>query len=133
MSNTTDSKPFWKGTNFYVFTLALIGSIVGLTMKDAQSTVSAVIAISSVGFAARSFFTNGGIVNIRAWALDKNTWAYVGSILAILFPSVPEQAQQVGEAAGHVVNAAASGNYPLLIQAIFALGTLLFHLLKPKQ
>lgn len=132
MSNTTESKPFWKGTNFYVFVLALFGGLIGWKLGDAQSFVSSAIALGSAIFAVRSFFTNGGVVNVRAWALDKNTWAYVGSILALFFVDSPDQAKQLGETAGQAVNAAASGNYTLLIQTGLSLFTLLWHLLKPK-
>jgi hypothetical protein len=126
-------KPFWKGTNFYVLALALIGSTVGLTMHDSQAVVANAIGIGSVIFAVREYVGSKAF-DLKAWILDRNTWAYAGSLLALLLPTAPAgSAEGLTEAAGTAVNAAASGNYALLAQAAFSIISILWHWLSPTR
>lgn len=132
---TTDqlsSKPWYAGTHFYVFFLALVGSLFGLKEADAQTIVLSAVSVGSLAFGVRSYIRQGQ-VDFWTWVKSPNTWAFAGNILALLFVKSPEQGQQLGETTGQIINAAATGNYTLLIQALLSAGTIIWHIFQGRK
>jgi hypothetical protein len=129
MSTTTEKK-WYQSTNFWNgVILALGGLVVGFPHGAATDAVSAIFALVASVFAVRDGLT-GKHLDLKAWALDKNTWRNLGTVVVSLIPMFPAE---IATSVGDAISAALGGNWQGILTAVFAIGTSLYFWLKPGQ
>jgi hypothetical protein len=129
MINTTQTSggPWWLSTNFALTVVLVIGGFfVGFDRVDAQTGVTA-LAGAVAAFGALREKIKG--VDFKGWLGNTNTWAYLGTIVVTFVPTLPvELFQQLGD----IASAAIGGNWQGILVGVFALGTTLYQIFKPK-
>lgn len=130
MSNTTQTKsggPWWLSTNFALTVSMLVGSIfVGFDKVDAQAGVASIAGVIAAVGAIREKVKG---VDFKGWIGNRNTWAYLGTIVVTFIPALPVDAfQHLGEIAANVIG----GNWQGILVSLFSLGTILYHFFQPK-
>ena len=117
------------GTNFWVSIVLFIGGLfVGFPTDLAAETVDYWVAGIAGIFAVREKIKSATI-DWRAWLGNANTFAYLGTVVTALLPVIPiELFSHLSELA----QAAIGGNWQGILVAMFGIGTIIFHLLKPK-
>lgn len=128
MSNTQPVK-FYQGTNFWVSVVLFIGGLfVGFPTDMATETVEYWVAGIAGIFAVREKLKDVQI-DWRAWLQNPNTWAYLGTVITSLLPVIPvDLFTDLAELAQSILG----GNWQGVLVSLFAIGTMLFHLLRPK-
>ncbi|MBK8706628.1 MAG: hypothetical protein IPN33_25665 [Saprospiraceae bacterium] len=112
---------FWQGTNFLALTMA-VGSLWGLSESDVSPLVSAVFGFVGTAFAIREKIKDAAI-NWGAWISSPNTWNYVFAAIAAIVPTLPAG---LGDKISDIIAAIAGKNWPGLITALLAFGSILF-------
>ncbi len=129
MSNTqtTTAGPKWLSTNFALNVVLLIGcAFVGFSQDQAANGVGAFAALIAAVGAIRESVKG---VDLKSWALNSNTWAYLGTIVVTFIPTLPvEFFQHLGDLARNAVG----GNWQGILVSLFSIGTILYQVFKPK-
>lgn len=131
MANTTQTKatggPWWLSTNFALTVSLLVGGIfVGFDSADAQSGVASIAGLIATIGAIREKVKG---TDFKGWLTNSNTWAYIGTIVVTFVPTLPvELFQQLGD----IARSAIGGNWQGILVGVFALGTTLYQIFKPK-
>ena len=126
MSNLQQSA---QGTNFWVSIVLFIGGLfAGFPSDLAAETVEYWVAGIAGIFAVREKLKDAKI-DWRAWIGNTNTWAYLGTFVTALVPVIP--AQLFTDLAS-LAQSALGGNWQGILVSLFSIGTIIFHLLRPK-
>lgn len=124
----TTGGPWWLSTNFALTAVLLVGGLfVGFERTDAVTGVGAVSSIIALFGALREKIKG---VDFKAWLANKNTWAYLGTIVVTFVPILPgELFQHLGD----IASAAIGGNYQGILVSLFAALPILYNIFfKPK-
>ncbi len=126
MSNT--QTPWYGSTGFWNgLVLALSGLVVGFPAGDSSNAIAALFALFASGNAIRDGLS-GKHLDVKAWALSKNTWNYLAATIVAIVPMFPAE---IVQSAGDAVAAAIGGNWQGIFVAVFSIGTTLYYWLKP--
>lgn len=131
MSNTTQTTsggPWWLSTNFALTAVLLVGGLfVGFERTDAQTGVASIAGLIAAIGAVREKVKG---VDFKGWLGNKNTWAYIGTIVVTFIPMLPGELFQH---LGSIAEAAVGGNYQGILVGLFAAIPIIYNLfLKPK-
>lgn len=124
----TTGGPWWLSTNFALTAVLLVGGLfVGFERADAVTGVTAVSTFIALFGALREKIKG---VDFKAWIGNKNTWAYLGTIVVTFVPAIPVELFQH---AGDIAAAAIGGNYQGILVGLFAAIPIIYNLFfKPK-
>lgn len=128
MSNTqtVQARTPWKSVDFIINLILLALSAFGFTQEQAGQIAPVMIGIAGAIGILRDFFKDAKFVGIAAWLKDSNTWSYIASAVVAVFPA----GAALIEPLKGVSDAIVSGNFASIITALFALGTIIFNLVK---
>lgn len=120
--------PWWLSTNFALTAVLLVGGLLkGFDVVDATTGVDAVATLVAVWGASREKIKG---VDFKAWIGNKNTWAYLGTIVVTFAPAIP---LELFQHAGDIAAAAIGGNYQGILVGLFAAIPIIYNLFfKPK-
>ena len=127
--DTIKTPAFWQGTNFWTALALFVGGLfVGFPDGEAQTTVGYLFATLGGIMAIREKLKNTSI-DWRAWIGNKNTWAYLGTVVVSVLPAIP---LELFDNLSDRSTAALGGNWQGIWVAFFSIGKIIFHLVKPK-
>lgn len=120
--------PWWLSTNFALTFIMLIGGLfVGFDKVDAQTGVASIASLIAVFGAVREKVKG---LDVKAWLSNKNTWAYLGTIVVTFVPILPGELFQH---LGSIAEAAIGGNYQGILVCLFSAIPIIYNLfIKPK-
>lgn len=127
-TQTSKPAPWWLSTNFALTFIMLIGGLfVGFDKVDAQTGVASIASLIAVFGAVREKVKG---LDVKAWLANKNTWAYLGTIVVTFVPILPGE---LFHHLGSIAEAAIGGNYQGILVGLFSAIPIIYNLfIKPK-
>ena len=131
MANTTQAVKVatpWRSVDFVINLILLALSAFGFTQEQAGQLIPVMIGIAGAIGILRDFLKDAKFVGFAKWIKDPNTWSYIAAAVVAVFPA----GAALIEPLKSVSDAIISGNFAGIITALFALGTIIFNLVKNK-
>lgn len=105
--NDTFKARIWralKSTGFYVSIAILgLGVFASFPQEIAQNTLYGAAALVGGLFAIRSFIKTG-VVDLKGWVMNPNTWVQLGAVIQYIFPQFPVDLLNQGDDIATAVN-----------------------------
>lgn len=120
------NEPIWKRENFLFSLIMLVGVGFGLTTDIANDVVAYLLGIVGLIGNVRLFLKDAKFVGFIAWLQNPNTWGYLLGILTAFSPALGDLVPSLKE----LFDAIISKNYGAIITSLFALGSIIWGLVK---
>jgi len=120
------NQPIWKRENFLFNLIMLVGVGFGLSTGLASETVAYLLGVVGLIGNIRLFLKDAKFVGVLNWLKNSNTWTYLAGIVTAFSP----QLESLVPALRSLFDAIFSKNYGAIITALFALGSIIWGLVK---
>jgi len=120
------NESIWNRQNFLFSIIMLVGVAFGLSTDLANEVVGYVLGLVGIIGNLRLFFKDAKFVGLLAWLKNPNTWAYLAGIITAFSP----QLETLIPALRSLFDAIITKNYGSIITALFALGSIIWGLVK---
>jgi len=120
------NQPIWKRENFLFSLIMLIGVAFGLSTNIANDIVAYLLGVVGLVGNIRLFLKDAKFVGLIPWLKNPNTWTFLSGIITAISPKL----ETLVPALRSLFEAIATKNYGSIITALFALGSIIWGLVK---
>ena len=120
------NQPIWTRDNFLFSLMMLVGVAFGLTTDIANDVVAYLLGVVGLIGNIRLFLKDAKFVGVLEWLKNPNTWTYLAGIITAFSP----QLESLIPALRSLFDAIITKNYGTILTALFALGSIIWGLVK---